>query len=245
MQVNKYTRDEKKDNLNNIYARLDSFLETGDIEDLNSVATATGLDIDVQDDGSGKVIVTVGRTPYEIGKDGDKRLQLFSGIAEKLGLGEKHREIYPNYESGSYSQNDITGTALAPEADGGETNNMPEGLRGPKIKPYGGTVAQVSDYQSTPYELGFDVAFSNSKPSKGNATVEAKRKEVLNQAYGQLAQQLGQELQVDFDEASAEWSVRIGTGANKELIAKLSDDRTGKASLDNIILEDYNEKLSK
>ena len=88
-------------------------------------------------------------------------------------------------------------------------------------------------------ELGYDIAFSSNKSSKDSASIEAKRKEILSQAYGQLAKQLGGTLEVNFDKASAEWTIKIGN----KTISSLFDDRSNKASLDNIILEDYNEFL--
>ena len=106
-------------------------------------------------------------------------------------------------------------------------------------------MAQLSDYQNTPSGLGYDIAFSSNQSSKKEPSLKARRTKILSEAYGQLAEQLSnlsgkkETLEVIFDEASAEWTIDIGG----KRIATLSDDRSGKGSLDNIILDDYNEFL--
>jgi len=245
-EVTKFTQEprdpegrDKKD-LAELYRQMEIAYSTGDQGAIQLAAQAAGFELGF-DNSSGAPTGTVQGQSYPIDTpQGYRQWLLAAGQAASGNLslaGEK-------FDSGGFGNAQMTPNAVSimgipPEKSGEESSSMPTGIDGFSIKPYGGTVAQISDYQNTPSELGYDIAFSSNKSSKDSASIEAKRKEILSQAYGQLAKQLGGTLEVNFDKASAEWTIKIGN----KTISSLFDDRSNKASLDNIILEDYNEFL--
>ena len=232
-------RREKKDLLE-LYKQMELAYSTGDQGAIQLAAQAAGFELGF-DNSSGAPVGTVQGQPYPLDTpQGYRQWLLAAGQAASKNLslaGEK-------FDSGGFGNAQMTPNAVSimgipPEKSGEESSSIPTGIDGISIKPYGDYVAQVSDYENTPSELGYDIAFSSNESSKKSASLKAKRTAILSEAYGQLAKQLDGTLEVNFDEASAEWTVDIGG----KRIVRLSDDRSGKASLDNIILEDYNEFL--
>lgn len=108
----------KRDQLSLIYQSLDDFLATGNPASLNAVASATGLDINVDDSGDG-INMTVGAQGTTLTRDGGNREELFASIATQVGAGQYHNEVYRRHAGGSYSADNMSGTAKAPKTSGG------------------------------------------------------------------------------------------------------------------------------
>ena len=143
VKSNKPPTDDKKNTLNNVYNHLDSFLATGNINDLNTVSANIGLDVSVDDSGD-DIVMTIGEQPYTIGRDGTDREQLFSGVAEIMNLGSKHSSTYRNYRSGSYSTENMTGISLAPKkSNKGEDESGFTGIGGVYLSTFKGAQLPV------------------------------------------------------------------------------------------------------
>ena len=187
VKANRIPTDDKKDTLNNVYQHLSSFLATGNIEDLNSLSANIGLDVTVDDSGD-DIIMTIGQQPYQIGRDGTNREQLFSGVAEIMKLGSKHSSTYRNYASGSYSAENMSGQALAPKPDGGSSSfgdSQGGGVGAAYIPSYSG-VPQGLDRPAV--NLGY-----NKHWQKGNNPKDQNdnNKQMLQEAFLSLSTQLG------------------------------------------------------
>ena len=91
VKANRRPDDPKKDQLSNVYKHLSQFLATGNIADLNTVSSATGLDINVNDSGDG-IEITVGNQPVTVYRDGSNREQLFSSVATQIGAADRDWE---------------------------------------------------------------------------------------------------------------------------------------------------------
>jgi hypothetical protein len=107
----------KRDQLSLIYQSLDDFLATGNPASLNAVASATGLDINVDDSGD-DINMTVGAQGTSLTRDGGNREQLFASIATQVGAGQYHNEVYRRHAGGSYSADNMSGSAKAPKTSG-------------------------------------------------------------------------------------------------------------------------------
>ena len=223
------TPNPKKDQLSLIYENLDKFLATGNIANLNIVASKTGLDIGVDDSGDG-ITVTVGNQPTDVSRDGGNREELFATIATQVGADAYHNEVYGRHADGSYATENMTGSAKAPKGGGSNSSSNQSSPSGAYMIPTGSGSEIAFESINNPNDLKFNSGWDESADDKG------LREQELNDAFGPLSGLTsGKAVKVSKDGNT--WVVK---DADDMELARISDGITG-AQFNSEVYDAYND----
>jgi len=225
----------KRDQLSLIYQSLDDFLATGNPASLNAVASATGLDISVDDSGD-FIDMTVGAQGTSLTRDGGNREQLFASIATQVGAGQYHNEVYRGHADGSYATDNMSGMAKAPKG-GGSSSNF-ESSSGGEVNAYMKTEDGKPVRLDVPApNLGWGDKWEDAgdDPDKIRIINEA----ILNRAFIALAYQKGVDGTLKTSIEGSDYVVR--DNKDNEL-AVIPVDATS-SQIDALIQEQYQSKL--